>query len=97
MVSKDTTSEKKIEAYLQKEIKKLGGFCIKFLPFLLKGFPDRMCLLPEAKIYFIELKALGKTPKKAQVIWHKRLQKLGFNILVLDSKQKVKNFIEHVT
>jgi len=81
--------EKTIENYLVKRVKECGGWAIKFVPTFVSGFPDRICLFPGAIILFIELKAPGKTPRKLQIVIHKKLMALGFTVLVLDSKESI--------
>lgn len=84
-------TEKQIEQALKDHVKSLGGLCIKLLPFQFAGLPDRMCLLPGAKIVFVELKAPGKTCSKLQMKVHKMIRDLGFTVLVIDSLENVKN------
>lgn len=85
--------EKPIEERLRDGVKTLGGLCLKFLPFYFTGFPDRMVLMPTGRIWFVELKAPGKTAKKKQGYVHRLLQKMGFKVLVLNTPEKVDNFL----
>ncbi|HHD7566826.1 TPA: VRR-NUC domain-containing protein, partial [Escherichia coli] len=48
--------------------------------------PDRIVLLPGGRIVFVECKAPGKPPRPDQLREHERLRKLGFTVVVLDSK-----------
>ena len=71
-------TEKDIEAALCKRVKKLGGLCEKFSSPGRRSVPDRIVTLPadyrplrmigdyHPSIIFIELKAPGKKPTKAQ-------------------------------
>lgn len=52
--------EKEVEAALVKAAKKRNGVALKFVSPGLSGVPDRLVLLPDGKIGFIELKAPGK-------------------------------------
>lgn len=82
--------EAKIEKRLKKRIEEdLNGLCLKILCNHFSGFPDRMCLLPKGRLIFVELKAPGEKPSKLQLLIHRKLSNLGFNILVIDSKEKV--------
>lgn len=81
------------EEKLRKGIKKLGGLCIKFFCPTFTGLPDRIVLMPGGRNWFIEMKATGKKPKPRQEFVHRQLRKLGFTVLVLDSDEKVKEFI----
>lgn len=85
--------EKTIEKYLVLKIESLGGLCVKFPPLFFRGFPDRIVLLPGARIVFVETKDAGKKPCQAQVRVHNRLKALGFRVDILDSKESVDNFM----
>lgn len=83
-----------IEKYLKAEIEKRGGMCVKFPPLFFAGFPDRIVLLPGELIAFVELKAPGEKPSTLQSRVHAKLCKLGFLVIVLDSKERVETFLE---
>ena len=79
-------SEKRLERLLKNTVEnKMGGLCVKLLSDFMIGLPDRMCLLPGSRIFFIELKTTGKKPRKIQVHMHQVLRKLGFDVYVIDS------------
>lgn len=82
-------SEKKIEAKLVAIIKAKGGMCIKVPAGFFNGFPDRICLLPKAVIFFAELKSEGEVPTPIQRIVHRSLANLGFTVLVIDKLEQV--------
>jgi hypothetical protein len=88
--------EKLIESHLRRKIKNVGGVALKFTSPNYDGMPDRIVLLPNGRIYFVELKVAGKkaTPKQLKV--HGMLRKLGFNVLVLDNKLAVDEFVNGV-
>ena len=52
--------EKQIENKLATEAKKLGGIALKFVSPSFDGIPDRLVLIPDGHIAFVELKAPGK-------------------------------------
>lgn len=52
--------EKEVEAALVKAAKKRNGLALKFVSHGLSGVPDRLVLMPNGKMGFIELKASGK-------------------------------------
>lgn len=87
-------SEKYIEKKFGSEVKKLGGLSIKLLTTHFTGLPDRICLLPGAKVFFVELKTTKKEPSKIQIKVHGMLRKLGFEVLVIDTSIKINKFIE---
>ena len=55
--------EKQIENKLATEAKKLGGIALKFVSPSFDGMPDRLVLIPDGHIAFVELKAPGKKPR----------------------------------
>lgn len=87
--------ESKIEQYLKIEVEKLNGMCLKFTSSI-RGVPDRIVLLPENKIYFVELKQENGRLSKIQKYIHKRFNKLGIHVYVPYSKNDVDEFINEV-
>lgn len=88
--------EQKIEMYLKKKIKLIDGKAFKFASPGMSGVPDRIVIIPGGHIYFIELKAPKKKLRKIQEIRVKQLKNLGCNVLVIDSKEKVDEFVSEV-
>lgn len=85
--------ERDVEAYLVKRVKEIGGVAMKLTSPSRRSVPDRLVLLPEGEVHFIELKAPGKTPTDAQYREHVRLRELGMSVFVIDSKPGVDTFI----
>lgn len=81
--------EKEVEAALVKAAKKRNGVALKFVSPGLSGVPDRLVLLPDGKIGFIELKAPGKKMRLLQEKRKSQLERLGFLVFCLDSKEEV--------
>lgn len=79
------TSEKVFERTLSKYVDDTGGMAVKLLSQFLRGLPDRMFLLKGGQVVFVEFKSTGKKPTKIQEYVHKRIQALGFPVLVVDS------------
>ena len=90
---KSLESEKAIERKLVELVKKAGGLCIKLLTSQYIGLPDRLCLFPNGKIIFVELKSTGQKPRKIQVFVHNKLRSLGFQVEVIDSIEGVESLI----
>ena len=55
-----------IESSLVDKIKVNRGLCLKFISPSMIGIPDRIILLPKAKIEFIETKRHGREPRPIQ-------------------------------
>lgn len=81
--------ERVIEAALVKATKKRYGMALKFVSPGFDGVPDRIVLLPNGKIGFIELKAPGERMRKLQEKRKSQLEALGFLVFCVDSKEKV--------
>lgn len=75
-----------IEKHLAAAVKAAGGVAYKFVSPGRRSVPDRIVLLPGGRIVFVECKAPGKAPRADQLREHERLRALGFNVVVLDSK-----------
>ncbi|MHC5548599.1 VRR-NUC domain-containing protein [Bacillus subtilis] len=81
--------EKYIEKKLVAEVKKMEGIAAKFVSPGLDGMPDRLVLLPNGKMAFVELKAPGKKPRPLQLRRIKQLQQLGFACYVIDNDDQI--------
>lgn len=86
--------EKNVEIYLREQIKKSGGIAFKFVSPGNAGVPDRIVLLPRGECVFVELKAPGKKTTVLQDRQIERIRKLGFRVEILDSVDRVDEFIE---
>ena len=88
--------EKIIEQKLVTAVKKHGGICPKLISPNFNGMPDRIILLPNGKIAFVEVKAQGKKPRALQFARHKMLRRLGFKVYVIDNKEQIQNIIDEI-
>lgn len=89
-----TVLEKEIEQYLCKAAKRHGGFALKWVCPSWTGVPDRIIILPNGRIGFIETKAPGKVPRPQQQLWLDRLRSLGFLAFKADSKQDIDLYLQ---
>jgi len=87
--------ESKIEEYLKKEVGKYNGLCLKFTSSI-SGVPDRIIILPENKIYFVELKQEKGRLSKLQKYIHRQFKKRGVHVYVPYSKSDIDKFIDEV-
>lgn len=87
--------ESKIENYLKTEVGKYNGMCLKFTSSV-SGVPDRIVILPDNRIYFVELKQEKGRLSKIQKYMHKQFSKRGVPVYVPYSKNDVDKFIEEV-
>ena len=88
--------ESKIEEKMKKEIEKLGGLALKFTSPGMAGVPDRLVLLPKGRIYFVELKAPGKSLRPLQLKRKEQLEALGLKVYVIDSYKKIDEFTQEM-
>lgn len=89
MAGRDTTyenSEKWIEKSLVVGCKKLGLECFKLTSQYQKGMPDRMIVLAEGRIQFVETKSTGGKLSPMQRIMHEKLRLMGHFVEVIDNK-----------
>lgn len=58
------------------------------------GVPDRLILMPGARVFFAETKDTGKKPNPRQRYVHGRLSGLGFTVFVPDSREAVNRMMD---
>lgn len=87
--------ESKIEKYLKDEVGKYNGLCLKFTS-AVSGVPDRIVILPDNRIYFVELKQEKGRLSKIQKYMHRQFKKRGVHVYVPYSKSDVDKFIDEV-
>ena len=88
--------EKDIEKKLVKEVKKRGGLCWKFTSPNLAGVPDRLCLLHEGKVAFVEVKKPGGKLRPLQVLRKQELESRGFIVFVLNNEKEVEKIVNEI-
>lgn len=94
--------ESKVETYLHDEVTKARGTTRKFKSPGRNNVPDRIVIWPHRiragqkwnHIHFVECKAPGKDARPGQAREHVRLQKLGCVVLVIDTHEKVDNYVK---
>ena len=88
--------EKNIEQKFVKAVKSAGGIAPKLTCPGFDGMPDRLVLMPEGRIGFVEVKAPGKEPRPLQVRRHEMLRKLGFKVYVLDDPEQIGGILHEI-
>jgi len=81
--------EKAIEKKLVQSVKSAGGIALKFVSPGFDGMPDRIVLIPDGHIGFVEVKAPGEKPRPLQIARHGLLRRLGFKVYILDDEQQI--------
>ena len=85
--------EKDIEKYLVEQVKKQGGWALKFISPGVSGVPDRIVLLPDGRMFFAEVKRPGAKTRPLQLAIHKKLKMLGFTVYVLDDREQIETIL----
>lgn len=88
--------EKQIELRLKREVKRIGGWALKFVSPGISGVPDRIVVLPTGAVVFVELKAPGRKLRTLQLKRKEQLESLGCKVYVLDSYQAIDDFLREV-
>ncbi len=88
--------EAKIEHLLVIAVKASGGIAPKLVSPGFDGMPDRIVLLPEGRLGFVEVKAPGKVPRPLQAARHTQLRKLGFKVFVLDDPAQIPGILKRL-
>lgn len=84
-----TVTEKQVEAYLRDEVKKRGGIAYKWVSPGRHGVPDRIVVMPENKIIFMEVKSDKGVMTDNQIREMERLLKLGCRYFTVYGKTDV--------
>lgn len=87
--------ERELEKQLIDEVKKRGGLCEKWISGTV-GWPDRIVILPDGKVGFVEVKRPGEKPRAIQVHRHKQLRKLGVVVYVLDNPIQIGGIVDGI-
>ena len=88
--------EKTLEQKFRAAVKTAGGLAVKFTSPGFDGVPDRLALLPDGKMAFVEVKAPGKKPRPLQFSRHRLLRQLGFKVYVLDDESQIGGMIDEI-
>lgn len=88
--------ETQIERALVTSVRAMGGLALKFISPGMDGVPDRLVLLPQGRMAFIELKAPGKQMRPLQVKRKRQLEALGFSSYCVDSKEQIGGVLNEI-
>lgn len=88
--------EKKIEKELKKRVEDIGGISIKLVSQYQNGIPDRLVILPEGRVYFIELKTDKGRLSDLQIYQQNRLRRLKQNVRTIWTCEDIEEFMSEV-
>ena len=88
--------EREVEHQLVMETEKAGGKAVKFISPSFAGMPDRLVLLGDGKMGFVEVKAPGQKPRPLQLKRHAMLRRLGYRAFVLDAIEEIPAILEDI-
>lgn len=88
--------EKDVEKQLVTGTKKRGGRAYKFVSPGNAGVPDRIVILPDGRLYFVELKREDGKLTQNQVRQIRRLTTLGQQVTVCYGRDGVEKFFKGV-
>jgi len=87
-------NEKRVESYLKRMVKTIGGLSYKFSSPAHRGVPDQIVILPTGNVWFIEVKAPdGNVSKLQQVVIDDLLSKYA-NVEVVYCIEDVNKWIK---
>lgn len=88
-------TEKQIEKYLVKKIKAEKGLCLKFESPGYTGVPDRIIILKNKPVAFVELKRpVGSRYSARQKLVERDFNKLGQKVYKVKNKEEVDKLVE---
>ena len=88
--------EKDLEHVLVMAVRYAGGIAPKLVCPGFDGMPDRLILLPEGRVGFVEVKAPGKAPRPLQAARHRLLRRLGFKAFPLDAPEQIGGILDAI-
>ena len=86
--------EQHIEAYLVKRVKALGGIAYKWRGH--GGAADRIIVLPDGTVWFVEVKTIGGRLSALQKVFAADMARLKQRYCVLWTKEQVDAYIDSV-
>jgi len=87
------TREKDTEAWIRKEVEKLGGVFMKFTSPGNDGVPDRIAIFPDSRLVFVELKKEDGKLTKIQEHQIGRLIRLHQQVCVVRGRKAAEEFM----
>ncbi len=87
-------TEKDLENKLMQSVRKAGGRAYKFISPGNSGVPDRLVVLSDRPVIFIEMKRKGGRLTQLQKIQIERLRDLGQDVRVICGETELDTFLQ---
>lgn len=88
--------ERDVEKALVRAVQARGGICPKWVSPGLDGVPDRIVILPNGKLAFVELKAPGERPRALQIARMRQIEALGQRCFVVDGVELIEPVLTEI-
>jgi len=88
--------EKVAEQKLVQAVKLRGGICPKFTSPGFDGMPDRLVIMPDNHLGFVEVKAEGEKPRPLQLARHRLLKSLGCKVFILNDSEQIPIMLDEI-
>lgn len=88
--------EARLEKRLVKCVEEVGGLCWKFTSPGTPGVPDRICILPDGRIVFVEMKAEWGRVSNIQKYRRRQLLDRQCDTRIVKGEQQLKDFMKEV-
>jgi len=89
--------ESDVEKYMVTRLGESTIPCVKFLPYGIVGMPDRIILLPDSKVMWVELKTDNGRLSDVQRYRHKKLKDSGQDVRVIWNREDVDELVAEIT
>lgn len=86
-----------MERLLVRLVRAAGGQCHKWVSPGRRGAPDRIVLLPGARVAFVEVKAPGCVGTDQQRYVQDALGRLGFSVFTVDTPEQCARLVANLT
>lgn len=80
------TSEKALERRLVDKLKEWGVPVVKMCDPMASGMPDRLVVLPDGKVFWVEVKSVDGKLRKLQEVTFRKLQNHGHTVYLVRSE-----------
>lgn len=88
--------ESELEKRLVAAVRSTGGMCLKWSSPGTAGVPDRICLMPDGRVLFVEVKTPTGRLSPVQVAVHRRMSAIGHSVAVVRSAEEINELLEIV-